>query len=378
MKTNSVFVVLLTLLLSLMFNACEMWEPYEPYTPSEEPGVVESGSIIMRMASGYNSQSGKMYIQKGVSTWMSVKEKTTKKLKLVTWEIEGKKFFGQEIIYKTDKLGVIAILITAEYEDGTSIESEFELTSVYDISEFDPVKAFVLSGGNALILVSKERIANAINKNFFYVGTATEWINRPVPIADHNYVITSGQPVAVTDVGKYIGIRFKMEVGENKLALIYTDKYAENVWADLSGSQFIKIQDNPGLIIFDYNGAEIIPLGDNQAELPGVNGDTYFRFSKREGVIDIYFRFDANISAKSFFVKRTDNGTYSAPVTVNPVTDFPEWGTISLPWTDVENKVLHLRAGENKDTPNVFSENMKKSRFYTDFYNALVLSAAEF
>ena len=373
MKTN-VFLVLLSLV--LLLSACEMWEPYAPKDETEKEVI--TGSLIMKMANGFNSQSGEMYIQKGVNTWMNVKDKTGKSIKLVVWEIDNKRFFGQDIIYKPEKIGLIDVLIEAEYQDGDVIKSEFKLNSVYNITEFDPVKAFVLTGGNALVLISKERIANAVNKNFFYVGNMTNWVNRAVPVADHNFVITSGQPVAVTDVGKYIGLRFKMEVGENKLALVYADPYGENTWADLSGSQFIKVEENPGIILFDYNGQEIIPLGDNQMDLPGSNGDTYFRFSKREGVIDIYFHFDANITANSFFVKRNDDGAYSAPVTVNAVTSFPDWGTISLPWTDVENKVLYLRAGENKNAPTVFSENMKKSRFYTDFYNALVLSAAEF
>ena len=367
------YFVLVVLLLSFV-SSCVWTEPYEPLPGGEDEGY----DLVLKSASGFNSAVGDVYLQRDLNTLFSIYSRSDNPIETVIWKIEGTTLAGKEIIYRTNSLGQIPFEVDVSFKDGTSQKKAFAVFSVIDLNQADPVQAFVLSTngtkGEILFLFSKERISQATGDNFYYNGSVSNWVKKLIPEDDHNYIISGGVPTKTTDVGKYIGVRLSLDIGEHSLALVHSD----NEWANLSGSRFIKKEENTGMVIFSFDGSKIIPLGDNQSLYPGNVGDAYFRFSNNgNGTIGFFFKFDEAVTSNSFISRRDLSGNYFPPIQVSAVSNFPQWGVYSLSISGISEDILYFRYGANKNSPLDYAEGMKRSNFYNEVFNALRVSIQE-
>ena len=354
---------LVILLVSIMFiSSCQWTEPYEP-GPSDGS---ENWDLVLKSANGYSSDVGQVYIQKGLATWFSLSSRSGRIIENCVWTIDKQVFYGRDITYKHNETGPVLFEIIVYFDDGQSLEIKFYVLSVIDLSEADPVQSFV-DGSDLLFLISKERIADAVGDDFFYIGSISNWIKRPIAKADHNYIISDGRPVRVSDNGKYIGIRFEAKIGEYSVALVHSD----NIWANLSGSSFVRVKENVDQIIFHYDGSKITALGEGIMLYPGNSGDDYFRYSRLSDTkAELYFRLKNGWTNQSFVTFRDTNGLYSTKSSLNRVNDHEEWGVVYIDYNQLSSDILHIRYGPNNSN-DVYDINMSKSSFYSETFDAI-------
>ena len=358
------------LLLSLM-SSCEWTHPYD------ELEEFNSSDLVLKSGS-FSSSTGDVYIQANLKAWLSISSQSGKEIQTAVWKIEGSTFNGVEIVYETSTLGNIPLEVEVYFSDGTSSKKIFNVISVLDLNEADPVRIFLTNisenKANLMILFSKERVSEATKNEFFYNGSVNNWILKKISEADYNYVIHDGVPVKKSEGGNYIAVKLSVKVGEHSIALVYGD----NIWANLSGSKCVREGENPGLAYFYFDGTKIVPLGDGQYLRPGNAGDMYFRFSNNgNGTATFFFKFNEEVTTNSFIIKRNADGTYSSPIAVVKVNDFPEWGSYKVDLSTISGTIVYFRYGPNKNSPTVYSANQKLSSFYNEVYGALRLSAAE-
>jgi len=359
-----------------VLTGCEFVD-FDPEIPDEEFVEVES-KVILKSANGFNSTLGVIYVQQNVGIGLKVEGKTSV-VESASWKIENSNYEGVQVTHKFASLGEVQVTINAQFADGSSETRTFTIVSVFDISEADPVRAFSYNNNDGtwtvLFLFSKERIRYATDSVFYYNGTVSDWKQQIIPTSDHNYIIDqNGNPQITQDVGKFIGVKVKLVArGSYNIALIHS---GDN-WTDFSGSAFV--QDNPGLVLFWFDGGEIIPKGNAYANnFPGATGDNYFRFTqigdKVSGKAILFFRLESDYTANAFVVREKNDGGYTNPIAMWPVNDFSDWGQIELPISELADKVCGFRYGPNKNNPEIYSGNMKKSFFYDTFFKNLRLS----
>ena len=365
---------LIILLVALFLSACVWTEPYEPGPSSG----AEGWDLVLKSASGFNSDAGTVYIQKGLSTWLSIVSRSENEISEIAWKIDGENYSGSELIFKTDKLGQIPFEVSVFFKDGTSQKREFVVISVIELSEADPVRAFISEVKNSkaevLFLFSKERIAHAKNLDFYYNGSVSNWTKRLIPATDFHYIIRNGLAEKVNEDGKYIGVRLSgLEIGEYSIALVHSD----NEWADLSGSLFIR-PENRDLAHFYFDGTKIIPQGSEANIYPGKVGDAYFRFTNNgNGTASFFFKFDKELTNNSFIKLAYGTGAYSDVISLTGVSDFPSWAVYNLNFSGINDQILSFRFGDDKNSQNNFCENMESSNFYNEVFNALRIKVAE-
>lgn len=368
------FKFFLVLIVAVVFaTSCEFVEFDPPVTPDE---VIEAESnLVLKSASGFSSTTGDIFVQQGVGTGLKVESKTSIGITEATWKIEGTTYQGVQVAHRFNALGTVPVEVVAKFANGSTETRTFNVKSVADISASDPIRTFVTAKTDGtwdvLILFSKERIRHATDNVLNYTGSVTDW--RPVTIldAEKNYVIgTDGKPIKTTDVGKYVGVTVNLKNrGEYSIALAHSG----NIWANWSGSAFVKAAD-PGLAIFWFDGGNITARGDSYVveNLPGVTGDGYFRFNQTgddiTGKVILYFQLDQDFTTSAFVVRELEGGTYGSPITMWPVDNFPRWGQIELPITEMLGKVSGFRYGPNNNSPGTYSANMAKSFFYDGYY----------
>ncbi len=339
----------------------------------------ESSQITLKSANGYSSESGEFYVQQGIATLLYLESKTYS-ISSAFWRLDGKTYDQLEIVHTFSGLGEFEVKVEIKLSDGNTLNKTFKVTSVLDISTNDPVKMFSnkLSNGKweILVLLSKERLRFASSDSYYFLGTMNDWVAELIPASDLNFIINAqGLPEKTSDVGKYIGARFQLDKSdEHKIAI----QVADGSWADFSGSVFIKKEKKDiAVFYFDAESGELIPQGDysNQV-LPGKSGDNYFRFEVLAGQekIKLFFRLENDYTNKSFFRYRLESGLYSSYVGLNLVPNFPLWGSVEMSMTEFKGKILDLRYGADNSRSEVYSGNMSKSRFYSNYFKSLRLS----
>ncbi|MFZ4632402.1 MAG: hypothetical protein ACOYL8_04360 [Patescibacteria group bacterium] len=377
MKTTK-FFSLIVIILACIFTSCEYVE-FNP--PLNEVSEANSG-IRMKSANGFSSDLGTIYVQKDISTGLKVETKiASNPIDSAFWKIGTKDYKGVEILHKFTSLGEVSLTVTVKFKDKSTEIRTFKIQSVLDISSADPVRCFTTNNNNGtwqvLILVSKERLKYAVDTNFYYNGLVSNWEKKAIAYATKSYVIgTDGKPAVVKSPGKYIGIDIKLSVsGLYNFALIYD----QTIWADLSGSAFIR-KENAGLAWFYFDSGVITAKGESTtaASLPGVSGDTYFRFEQVGDTITgkgiLYFKLDENFTTNAFVVRELSGGTYSAPSNLNAVTSFPEWGKIEIPIKELLGKVSGFKYGPSISAPTLFAKNMAYSFSYDEYFKNIRLS----
>ncbi|MFA6514270.1 MAG: hypothetical protein WCT50_03230 [Patescibacteria group bacterium] len=365
-----------------LFGACNYVEFEELAVPE---AVVEAESqMVLKSATGFSSTVGTVYVQKDVVNGLKVENKAGLQVTSAKWKIESSTYDGTQIFHKFNALGEIALTIDVVYADATKETRTFKVQSVVDMSTADPVRVFTTANTdgtwNVLFLFSKERVKYATSTEFAYNGNVTAWVQKAVPTTDRNYIIgVDGKPITTTDVGKYIGVKIILkEKGVYNICLIHSGKD----WTNLSGSKFIR-SDNSGLCWFSFDSGVVVANGEILigSVLPGFAGDGYFRFSlpetPRGGVelpCQLYFKLDGNYTAVSFVVRELEGGGYSAPITMNAVPTYADWGTIEIPVADLIGSVNGFRYGPDKTKPTVYAAAMPNSFFYSTYFNKLQFS----
>lgn len=250
--------ILIFFLSTIIFSACEKFEPKIPEKENDE--VITTDDLIIYSDRGWHSNLPELFLEKNKLTKLRVVSKSDKEIVSATWKIETKTFQGKEIDFTTSNLGEIAAEVLVKYSNNDLVKKNFKIISVLDIEKEDPVKAFVIkkNGNEAelLFLFSKKRISNITRNNLMFIGTITDWKERIVPLDDYNYVIIEGRAEKVLTGGDYVGVRFPFFIGYfGKIALIHSG----NLWSDLSGSVFTKTTENT-LASFKLE-EKVIPLG---------------------------------------------------------------------------------------------------------------------
>ncbi len=255
------FLFALTFVLSiLIFSSCE----YVEFNPPVPEIGEENSNVRLETSKGYKSDVGIVYVQKDQSTVLRVKSKlNTKQIDSVSWVIGSSKIKGVEISQKFSTLGEISFTAVVYFKDKATENRKFIVQCVADISIVDPVRVFTSNNNNGtwqvLLLVSKERLKYATDTNYYYNGSITNWEKKIIPYLNKSYVIgTDGKPVVVKSPGKYLGIDLKLSTtGLYSLACVYN----QSMWADLSGSSFIR-KENAGLTWFYFENGVVTPKGD--------------------------------------------------------------------------------------------------------------------
>lgn len=371
MKTR-IFSIAAVVICIFLFSACE----YVEFNPPVQETSEENSSIRMKSSAGYSSDLGTVYVQKDISTGLKVESKvSTNPIDSATWTVGSIQYTGVEILHKFTALGEVSLTVVVKFKDKTQETRTFKVVSILDISSADPVQCFttknVDGSWQALFLFPKDRLKYATDTNYYYNGLVSNWEKKSIPYANKSYVIgIDGKPVAVKGPGKYIGVDIKLSVaGLYNLTIIYD----ATIWADLSGSAFIR-KENPGLAWFYFDAGVVTPKGEANANvsLPGLVGDTYFRAEQVGDTITgkgvFYFKLDGNYTSTAFVVRELSGGTYSAPIALTAVTSFPEWGKIEIPIKEVLGKVSGFRYGPNISAPTVYSKNMEYSFSFDSYY----------
>lgn len=364
---------------AIMAASCE-FEEFEPPITDEEQVASES-KLVLKSASGFNSEVGAIYVQQGIGTGMKVESKTTSAVTEAEWTIESTTYKAVQVTHKFTTLGAVSVKVVAKFADNSTETRTFTVQSVADISKSDPIRYFVTAktdgSWDVLFLFAKERLRYATDNVLYFTGSVTGWQKTVILDAEKNYVIgTDGKPATTTDVGKYVGVKLNLKIKEEySIALVHSG----NIWADYSGSSFVKTAE-PGLAIFWFDAGTITPRGDSYIadNLPGASGDGYFRFNQTgdatTGKVTLYFRLDGNFTTAAFVVRELDGGTYGSPITMYSVPNFPEWGQIELPVTEMLGKVSGFRYGPNSAAPTTYSGNMSKSFFYDSYFKNVRIS----
>jgi len=348
---------------------------------SETPYLDDlSSKVIIKSSKGYSSAVGLIYVQKDLPTGFKVEARSSavSPITSATWSIEGNDYQGTQIWHKFSGLGEIPVTVVVTFENKTTETRKITVVSVMDLSTVDPIRYFVTKNSNntynVLLLFSRERLRHASDTNFFYIGNVSDWKRIAIQPAQKRYVITpAGQPQVTNDVGKYIGVNLTItsSLSSHNIAIIHSD----SLWADFSGSAFIK-ESNPGLAWFTLYDGVLTPQGDSyDKHLPGETGDAYFRFTQIgdtvTGKVKLYFKLADNFTNAAFVVRQLEGGTYSSPIQMWSVTDYPQWGQIELPITEMYGKICAFRYGPNSGQATVYSTNMPKSFFYDPYYKNL-------
>jgi len=348
----------------------------EEYLLEDDP----TSNVIIRTNTGHSSAVGVIYVQKGLLTGLTVRNRRAagSPVTEATWSIEGKTYTSIQAWHKFTNLGQVNVSVLLKFQNGSSETRRFRVISVVNISQGDPVKSFVTNNNNAtwnvLLLFSKERLKHATDTNFFFTGNVNSWQQTIISPAHKRYVINAtGQPELTNGAGQYVGVNLTMtsSLGVHNIALIHS----AGLWADFSGSVFIK-DANPGLAWFSFHNGVLTPQGDNYAKnLPGEIGDAYFRFTQVgnniTGRIILFFKLESNFTSSAFVVRQLGSGAYTNPIRMQPVSGFSEWGQIELPATEMHNRVVAFRYGPNISQPEIYSGIMIRSFFYDPFYKDL-------
>lgn len=281
--------------------------------PTEEVGYVP---LVLKSASGFSSETGEIYVQRSISVGLEVTTSSTNtdvRVVSATWKIDESTYSGTQIFHKFNSSGKVTLSVEALLSSGVTVKKDFIVNVVEDLSSFDPViiKSLSQSGGKTemLILISRERLRYATDTAFYYIGNMTDWKN--IRVYPKSYIVNDkGEAVLVSDVGKYLGFKLILADGDYEMAFVHSN----NIWADLSGSVYIK-KDNPGKLKFAVKGRDIIAMGDNGLSyLPGTVGDSYFRFTQNTAKVDLYFKLDANCNANAFYTYQLANGQFSQTI----------------------------------------------------------------
>ncbi len=367
------------LFVAIIAASCE-FENFEPPIPSEEQ-IESQSNLVLKSASGFTSDLGTIYVQQGIATGMKVESKTSSAVTEATWTMESTTYTAVQVVHKFNSIGSVTVKVVAKFADGSTETRTFTIQVVPDISKAEPIRYFVTAktdgSWDVLFLFAKERLRYATDNVLYFNGSVTGWQKTVIADADKNYVIgTDGKPVTTTDVGKYVGVKLNLKIKEEySIALVHSG----NVWADYSGSSFVKAAE-PGLAIFWFDAGTITPLGDSYVaeNLPGASGDNYFRFNQTgdevTGKVTLYFHLDGNFTTAAFVARELEGGTYGTPITMYSVQGFSEWGQIELPITEMLGKVCGFRYGPDKNSPMVYSENMNKSFFYDSYFRNIRIS----
>ncbi len=370
---------LAVLFVAIIAASCER-EDFEPPIINEEEVEIAS-NLVLKSASGFTSDLGVIYVQQGIGTGMKVESKTTSLVTEAEWTIENTTYKSVQIAHKFTSLGSVPVRVVAKFADGSTETRTFTVQSVADIGKSDPIRYFVTAktdgSWDVLFLFAKERLRHASDNVLYFTGSVAGWQKTVIADTEKNYIInTDGKPAKTADVGKYIGVTLNLKTrGEYSIAIIHSG----SIWADYSGSNFVKAAE-PGLALIWFDGGNITPRGDSYIaeNLPGASGDGFFRFNQTgdavTGKVTLYFRLDGNFTTAAFVARELDGGTYGAPITMYSVANFPEWGQIELPVTEMLGKVCGFRYGPNSSTPTVYSGNMSKSFFYDSYFKNIRIS----
>lgn len=338
--------------------------------PNNVPVSEKNSKLILKSGSGFNSVYGNIYVPNKTVVSLIIEGKGAE-IKSVLWSIEGSNYEGLQITHKFNFLGETKVKVEVLFVDGKKESRDFTIVSVLDISTADPIQIFTEKNSSGdwevLFLFSKERLRYATSTSYMYDGLVVDWKKKSIP-ENNSYVINSdGKPEMTNDVGKYVGIKINLSYrGLYNITLVHS---GDN-WIDLSGSKYTR-SDNPGLAWFWFENGMIIPQGNAVANnLPGVSGDTYFRFTVNEDSkkMNLFFKLEKTFTSAAFVLKQNDNGSYASPIIMSPVPNYEQWGQIELSTENQLQKILGFRYGPNKDKPTEFSINMDKSYFY-DIYH---------
>lgn len=357
MRTAVVFVMFLFLSLS----SCMEF-------PEEEVGYAP---LVLKSASGFSSETGEIFLQRSVASGLIISTANASiTVASAKWTIENSVYNGTEISHKFMTSGKVTLTVDAILSTGVAVNKSFTVNVVDDISKVDPVimKSVSFANGktNVFFLFSRERLRHATDSTLYYIGNMTDW--KSVRVYYKSYVLNEkGEAVKVNDVGKFIGFTLSLSDANHEMALVHS----QTIWTDFTGSAYVE-KANPGKLKFSTKAGAITPLGDSYvSDLPGKAGDAYFRFSQSVGKVDLYFKLDGDYTANAFYAYQLANGQFSQPVLLFPVDGKPGWGRAELLEAQYVGRVISFRFGPDYKSPTVFSENMKKSGYFSTFSNGV-------
>lgn len=343
--------------------------------------IAEANSQLVMKAGYYRSDVGVVQIEKDVATGFSVASKdSANKIVEATWTIGTKTYNGLNIFHKFGVLGQATINIAARFENNTTENRAFTIEVVNDLSAAGPliIKANKQTDGSYDLWFGwdKRWLKNYTDTTWSVNGNVTKWTLVGIP--NQSFILdSSGQPILTNDIGKYLGVWANLKAaGDYNIALV-----AKNGnWIDITGSPYAKTNDL-GLAHFRLNtDGSITPQGDinpqSDSQLPGDSGDNYFRFNQvadASGMTTLFFHLDSIWTNKSFAIKEGVGGIYQEPTRLSAVENFPNWGMLVIPLTDLTGNVSGWRYGASIDVPDKYVENMKKSQFYDGYFKNIRL-----
>lgn len=356
--------------------------------PENSEEVTEANSQLRIKAAGYSSgASAEIYVEQDVMTGIKVESKDSANPVIsASWTIEEKSYNGLNVSHKFINLGERDVVISARFQNNVIETRTFKVQVVKDLSAVGPVVIKVKKISNSSYDVwigwDKRWLKSYPDGDWSVIGDATKWTKVSLPASSNYNLDSSGNPIPITDTGKYIGVWVNIkEAGYNKIALI-----AKNgSWVNISGSPYAKSEDI-GMVHFQVNsdgtvtskgdGGDITPPSES---LPGQNGDNYFRFDQTpnaDGKINIFFRLDSVWTNKSFSIRGFDGGDFGLPVQLASVTNFPNWGKIEVTYSSLLDNVSSWRYGQDITKANEYVSNMNKSVFYDATFKSLRLQLA--
>ena len=251
---KKIFIFFLTAIFS--FSSCGKFKPDGLSGPDPGENPIKKGNLIVYSEDGWHSGLASFFVEKGRNNKLRVKSNSDS-IKSATWKIAETNLNGLEVSFTPNVVREIQAEVLVIYENDVREKMNFKIVSVNSLEEVDPVKTFILSksGSNyeLLFLFRKDRLKSLDNLKF--IGTITNWREEVIPASDYNYNIVNNRAEKVPN-GEYVGLKFSFKLNYfGKVAIIHSG----NLWADLSGSKFVK-KEEPTVVSFKLESYAIVPV----------------------------------------------------------------------------------------------------------------------
>jgi hypothetical protein len=272
--------------MAAIFSSCN----YVDYDPGIVPvRAAAEGELTLKAGIMVNNWQ---YVQKDVQTIITLVARDGYAVTNIDWAIEDSVYTGLTITHVFKTLRDVTIHATATLGDGSKLTADFTVTTVKDMSPYEPIRVLVIGGDylpfnegfqfegqtrwKVLMLFSKERVKNT-TFGYGYWGSFDDYnpsfdMETWGPVIQittdaENYVIKDGLPSQATgEVGKYFAVHLQLLPREYRMyAGTFQDKDKMLfAYGDFAGSEFIKTSSaNLWLIRFRLNvDGTITPLGD--------------------------------------------------------------------------------------------------------------------
>ncbi|MBN2884615.1 hypothetical protein JXE04_01695 [Patescibacteria group bacterium] len=368
MKKNLSLLMLFGLIMAIFFSACKKLE----YTI---PLSAEDSRIMLKSSSAATVDGGTIYVQMRTMCAFSIETSLSVSAMQVKFE-DGSYVVPNNGYFEKnwEETGLTWLTITILDQNNQAYSKTYYVKVVTSLQE--PV---VFIAVDPIVGTNFFSVRLALLKNglplgsgaIAYTGSVTNppWSTVYFLAADTNYRLKDNTliPATGSEVGDWLGLSMQLLPGDYQMGAGRMNN-GSLIWGDFMGSDFVSLG-NKTMIEFTLTADGKIISNAINSLLPGSIGDSGFnavvRFSADEnGNWILYVNNGESFSSLSApFVKLlSDDGSWNNPVLQSPVTDFPNWGKITIPYPIPD--IIKYHFGSDVHAHDDVNVNMPYSKYW--------------